>query len=104
MCQHPNVKEGHTFYSPSFRQLIQGMLSPTPRFRPTLSDVLAHPWVEGITATPQGNFDDFSRRQELLKINKEEALQVKNARIEESKRQNELNRASEPETIDQPLK
>ena len=59
-----------------------------------LSDVLAHPWMNGSTPSSQEMLDNFKQRQNRIIIDKEMALKEKHTRVEERKRQNELNRAS----------
>jgi len=43
---HSHTKPGgESFYSPEFKDLITGMLQFDPSHRPSMSEILAHPWM-----------------------------------------------------------
>lgn len=55
-----------------FKSLITQILQLNPAMRPTLADVMAHPWVMGKTATKDEATNEMKRRlDELENYNKE---------------------------------
>jgi serine/threonine protein kinase len=42
---HKDAEEGNDIYSPEFKDLFEKMMALNPRDRPTLDDILAHPWM-----------------------------------------------------------
>jgi serine/threonine protein kinase len=46
-----NKPEGAGFFSEEFKDLVQSMLQLDPSHRPSITEVLAHPWMQGDTMT-----------------------------------------------------
>lgn len=53
--KHEGLRKGN-FYSPSFKDLIQGMLALEPKKRPSLQDIKNHPWFTGIVKSDENVF------------------------------------------------
>ena len=50
------------YFSPEFKDLVSQMLHYTPSHRPMLADIIAHPWMQGPTATNAQIQQDFKNR------------------------------------------
>jgi len=44
---HAEAEAGNDLYSPEFKDLFEKMMSLSPSQRPTIEQVLAHPWMNG---------------------------------------------------------
>lgn len=56
-------KKPENFYSEEFKSLINGMLSFDPTQRPSIAEIIAHPWFTKETATPEQIFEEFKGRK-----------------------------------------
>ena len=66
------------YFSPEFKDLVSQMLHYTPSHRPMLADIIAHPWMQGPTATNAQIQQDFKNRQAIVDQRvQEEFLQEK---------------------------
>jgi serine/threonine protein kinase len=58
-----NKPNGLEFFSDEFKDLIQSMLQLDPSHRPSMAEVMAHPWMQGETPAKQDVQTEFSTRQ-----------------------------------------
>lgn len=82
--------EGEKFFSEGFKQIISGCMQLDVNHRPTISEVLAHPWMKGDTATREEIVEEFKKREIIVKKAIEED---KAAKAIEKARQNQQFRA-----------
>lgn len=78
--------EGDKFFSDDFKQIVQACMQLDPNHRPTISEVLAHPWMKGDTATREEVIAEFTKREIEVKKVLEAERKVKEA--EKAKRTN----------------
>jgi serine/threonine protein kinase len=64
--QHQNNKVPG-FFSEEFKDLITNMLQYNPNSRPSLADIIGHPWMQGPIATPEAVRAEFANRHKILK-------------------------------------
>jgi serine/threonine protein kinase len=61
---HTRSKQGGLdFFSNEFMDLINVMLQNEPIYRPSLSEIRCHPWLQGPTATEAEIREEFARRK-----------------------------------------
>lgn len=60
--KHAEVSDGEDIYSPEFKDLFQRMIQVSPKKRPTIEEILAHPWMQGEDSTAEEIFADFTQR------------------------------------------
>jgi len=56
-------EEGDSFFSEEFKDIVQSMLQLDPAHRPTIPEVLAHPWMKGDVPTREEIQAEFSQRE-----------------------------------------
>ena len=85
-----NKQGGLDFFPESFRNLITGMLQFDPAARPTMADIISHPWiVKEEVATLEEIHHDFALRKASIDQENEVKRQQK-----EAQRQAQLNAAA----------
>jgi serine/threonine protein kinase len=74
-----NKPNGNDFFSKEFKEIIQGMLQLDPTHRPSIADVLAHPWMQGPTPSKQEVMIEFQKRHQEVQgaLQEEAALRKK---------------------------
>lgn len=55
------------FYSDDFKDLITSMLQLEPNHRPTMSELLVHPWVNGELPTDVEIANEIKERKQMMK-------------------------------------
>lgn len=65
----PKLANGDPFFSNEFKDLITGMLQLDVAHRPSMSEVMNHPWMQGPTPSEEEVFAEFEKRQ--LDVNAE---------------------------------
>jgi len=65
------------FFSPEFKDFIEQMLQLEPSQRPSMEDIINHPWIQGPTPTKQEVVKEFKKRQQLINKNIEDQMEVK---------------------------
>lgn len=64
---HTKSKEaGSSFFSEEFKDLVQCMLQLDPAHRPSVTEVLAHPWMQGDKMTKEQVQQEFAQRQQAV--------------------------------------
>lgn len=64
---HADAEEDQRdIFSPEFKDLFQRMLALEPKKRPTIEEVLAHPWMQGPIVDQESWKADFIRRKEVV--------------------------------------
>merc|ERR1712087_780775 len=58
-------------FSNEFIDLVSSMLSYDPTHRPSISEIMAHPWYNGETATFEHIQQEFAARKEMVDQEKE---------------------------------
>lgn len=58
-----NKEQGDEFFSQEFQHLIQSMLQLDPAQRPTILEIMNHPWMKGPTPTEEQVYQEFEKRQ-----------------------------------------
>merc|ERR1712080_41546 len=58
-----NKPDGASFFSDEFKDLVQSMLQLDPSHRPSMTEVMAHPWMQGPTVSKQDVVGEFQSRQ-----------------------------------------
>lgn len=65
---HCKSKEnGEKFFSEEFKDIVQAMLQLDPAHRPSIPEVLAHPWMQGPIPTQEEVQAEFSQREARVK-------------------------------------
>lgn len=59
----PKLENGDPFFSEEFKDLITGMLQLDAAHRPSMSEVMNHPWMQGSIPTEEEVFAEFEQRQ-----------------------------------------
>lgn len=54
------------FFSDDFKDLIQSLLQLSPHHRPTMSEVMAHPWMHKATPTHEEVTKEIAERMQLI--------------------------------------
>jgi serine/threonine protein kinase len=54
--------DGLGYYSPEFKDLVQSMLQLDPAHRPSMAEVMCHPWFAGETMTKEQVHEQFYLR------------------------------------------
>lgn len=57
---------GEDIFSPEFKDLFVKMVSLDPKNRPTIEQILAHPWMQGPFVDAESWRTDFMRRKEVV--------------------------------------
>jgi len=60
------VENGDPFFSQDFKDLITGMLQLDASHRPSMSEVMNHPWMQGPIPTAEEVFAQFEIRQQAV--------------------------------------
>lgn len=68
-----NKQNGDAFISPQLKQLIQSMLQLDPIHRPSLLEILYHPWMQGPLPAEEEAIKDYQERM-LTKLKQEEPI------------------------------
>lgn len=63
---HKDAEEGTDIYSPEFKDLFEKMMALNPAQRPTLDDILAHPWMQGAYCSEEEAVTEFKRRKSVV--------------------------------------
>jgi len=59
-------EEKRDIFSPEFKDLFQKMVALDPKKRPTIEQILAHPWMQGPVVDKESWKADFMRRKEVV--------------------------------------
>lgn len=59
----PKLENGDPFFSEDFKSLVTGMLQLDAAHRPSMSEVMNHPWMMGPVPTSEEVFAEFEKRQ-----------------------------------------
>jgi serine/threonine protein kinase len=79
---HCKSKEnGEKFFSEEFKDIVQAMLQLDPAHRPSIPEVLAHPWMQGEVPSYDEVLAEFSERELRVK----EAMEIERKAKEEEK-------------------
>jgi len=69
---HSKNKPGtSSFFSKEFQDIIEKMMSLDPKNRPTIADIMQHPWMQGETPTAEQVFTEFQQREQSVKASME---------------------------------
>ena len=60
---HAEAEDGNDIYSAEFKDMFEKMLALNPGQRPTIDEVLAHPWMQGPTPSAEEIRADFTERK-----------------------------------------
>jgi len=60
------------FFSPEFQQLVTKMIAYDPSDRPSISEIINHPWMKGTIPSDKEIRDEFTNRISLIHMRKEE--------------------------------
>jgi serine/threonine protein kinase len=71
--------DGDKFFSEEFKDLVESMLKLEPAQRPTISDILAHPWMQGPTPDRDSVVAEFKQRNAVVKEQMDAERQSKDA-------------------------
>lgn len=97
---------GEAFFSEDFKDLVQGMLQLDPSHRPSINEVLSHPWMQGPMPTQEEVVQEFTKRDIAVKKQSEMERQQKEKekqRLVQRKR-NEANRGDNTNEYEKPSK
>ena len=64
-------------YSPEFKDLFEKMIQVSPNKRPSIEQILAHPWMQEPVASEAEIREDFTRRQALMEAESKRERQEK---------------------------
>ena len=56
------LPNGDPFFSDDFKDLVQSMLQLDAAHRPSMSEVMNHPWMLGPVPTPEQVYQEFEKR------------------------------------------
>jgi len=59
-------EEQRDIFSPEFKDLFQRMVALDPKKRPTIEDILQHPWMQGPVVDTESWRADFMRRKDVV--------------------------------------
>lgn len=76
-CKNKPGKEA--YFTEEFKDLIQSMLQLESSHRPSIAEILAHPWMQGTVPTAQEVNAEFSKRHQAVKSSMEADKQQKEA-------------------------
>ena len=76
-CKNKPGKEA--YFTEEFKDLIQSMLQLESSHRPSIAEILAHPWMQGAVPTAQEVNAEFSKRYQAVKSSMEADKQQKEA-------------------------
>jgi serine/threonine protein kinase len=89
---HCKSKEnGEKFFSEEFKDIVQAMLQLDPAHRPSIPEVLAHPWMQGPVPSYEEVLAEFTERESRVKDAMEAERKVK----DEEKARQMTNRRTE---------
>lgn len=75
-----NKPGGDKFFSEEFKDLVQSMLQLDPNHRPSIPEVLAHPWMANPDVpTAEEVYSEFLKRDQAVKESQEEERMAKEA-------------------------
>lgn len=60
------------FFSEDFMDLFISMVSPYPQMRLTMSDIIAHKWMQGHHASVDEIKEEFAKRRDVIDQKEEE--------------------------------
>lgn len=60
------MENGDPFFSNDFKDLVTGMLQLDASHRPSMSEVMNHPWMQGPTPTEEEVLAEFEQRQKSV--------------------------------------
>ena len=63
---HEDAEEEKDLFSPEFKDLFEKMMTLNPKERPSLEEVLAHPFMQGEIATAEEAQAEFQRRKNIV--------------------------------------
>jgi serine/threonine protein kinase len=79
-------EEGEAFFSEDFKDLVQAMLQLDASHRPSIPEVMAHPWMQGPMPTQDQIAQEFAQRdivvKQTLEKERKEKEAEKNRRVE----------------------
>ena len=79
---HCKSKEnGEKFFSEEFKDIVQAMLQLDPAHRPSIPEVLAHPWMQGEVPSYEEVLAEFTEREQRVK----EAMEIDRKTKEDEK-------------------
>ena len=64
--------DGDKFFSEEFKDLVETMLKLEPGQRPTMAEVLAHPWMQGPIPSQEKVVAEFAKRDKTVKAQMEQ--------------------------------
>ena len=65
------------FYSEDFKDLVQGLLALDPLTRPTIEQILEHPWMQGDTPSKDDIVAEFAERKKKVDAQAKEEKEEK---------------------------
>ena len=63
---HAEAEDGRDIYSAEFKDFFEKMMTLNPAQRPTMNDVLAHPWMQGPVPSLAEITQEFTHRKQLV--------------------------------------
>lgn len=104
---HSEAENGTDIYSAEFKDLFEKMMSLNPSNRPTVAQILEHPWLAGPVPTTAEIVADFTRRKEAVDVeahNEREAKRAKrgDAQATRTVRRSGNHNEEDGETIENP--
>ena len=81
---------GDAFFSEDFKSLINAMLAFDPTQRPSVAEIISHPWFNGPTATPEEILQEFKARRQRVDeaLEKDRIIQQKKKEQQKMAQQN----------------
>ena len=77
---------GEKFFTEEFKSLINAMLAFDPTQRPSIAEIITHPWFEGQTSTSQEIYEEFKAR----KMKVDEAVEKERIAEQQKKEQQKM--------------
>ena len=104
---HAEAEEGNDIYSAEFKDLFEKMMTLNPAQRPTIDEILAHPWMQGGVPSEQDIHADFTVRKQRMDAeahNEREAKRQKrtDATASRAVRRSGADNAEEGEAVENP--
>lgn len=104
---HAEAENGTDIYSAEFKDLFEKMMSLNPSNRPTVQQILEHPWMAGSVPTSAEIVADFTRRKEAVDVeahNEREAKRQKRGEAQAARvvRRSGNNNEEDGETVEKP--
>lgn len=90
---HADAEQGQDIYSAEFKDLFQKMMTLNPAQRPTIEDIMSHPWMAGNIPSDAAIKQDFTVRKGLVDAEAHNEREAKRAQRQEAQGARDVRRS-----------